>query len=307
LDDCLESELLDVHAPVLQLNPRSADRFRPANVDWYLRRVGLLFHHNNCPDDEVAPSGSLTQHRLLTFRVGKRAGLPFCRNTGSFVRTEGGPWDQDEHFVLSPDQPSVREGSDDPADWIVYGHAYLNAINGVNLQYWFFYPFNDNLGSFNHEGDWESMTVRLRHDRSVDRVFFCQHGNCDISRRPDQMAWVGGHPVGFVADGSHATYPSAEDCNDAPVSAEAGGPNCVSADTQSLRWFTWRGGARGRVGLQGGGVVNVGERGAPLNGQLFIDYVGIWGERGETKVTSGPRTPSQQASWNLDRLGAGAS
>jgi hypothetical protein len=44
--------------------------------------------------------------------------------------------------------------------------------------------------------------------------------------------------------------------------------------------------------------VNVGEKGAPRNGQLFIAYGGRWGEVGELEETSGPQGPSFQGSWN---------
>jgi len=74
-----------------------------------------------------------------------------------------------------------------------------------------------------------------------------------------------------------------------------------SCQTRSAyRWFTWTDGKQGRSGYQGAGVVNVGEKNYPLNGQSFIQYYSRWGELGASEKTSGPRTPSHQASWMFD-------
>jgi hypothetical protein len=48
----------------------------------------------------------------------------------------------------------------------------------------------------------------------------------------------------------------------------------------------------------GANMINVGEKGKPLNSQVFINYGGRWGEIGTTDYTSGPQTPSVQATWN---------
>ena len=299
LDDGCEAQLLHDRAPVLYM-PFALDWIRPANVDWYLARSALRFHHDNCSDEQIAGIGKVDQNNLLSFRHATKQGFwSGCDHTSTFISSATGPWNDDQHFFLQPPD-AVHSGSANPADWRVYGHAYPNRIGGTNLQYWFFYPYNDNAASFNHESDWESITVRLRADRSVDGVYFCLHGHCDNFRAPSQVTWAGGHPTGWVADGSHATYWSASACNNATFTQEGSGPNCTTTDEH--RWFTWAGGKGTQLGYQGGGVVNVGEKGRPLNGQRFIDYGGTWGEQGSTETTSGKRTPSFQDDWDMDRL-----
>ncbi len=299
LDDGCEARLLHDRAPLLYM-PFAYDWIRPASVDWYLARTALRFHHDNCGDEQIAAKGTLTQANLVSFRHATKQGFwSGCDHTSTYISSATGPWNDDQHFFLQPSD-SVHAGSSNPADWKVYGHAYPNRIGGINLQYWFFYPYNDNGGPINHESDWESVIVRLQPDRSVHGVYFCQHGHCDNFRSAAQLTWLGSHPTGWVADGSHATYPTVNECNDAPFTAEATGPNCSTND--AYRWFTWAGGKGTQAGYQGAGVVNVGEKTRPLADQHFIDYGGTWGEQGSTETTSGKRTPSFQDDWDFDRL-----
>ena len=88
------------------------------------------------------------------------------------------------------------------------------------LQYWFFYSYNDWGRSFagmnDHEGDWECMMLFFERDAQgrpqepPAYITFADHesrqtkpwGHGDVN-------CIGDHPVGFVAAGSHATYPEA--------------------------------------------------------------------------------------------------
>lgn len=301
LDDGCEARLLNEHAPVLHLADN--DWTMPASVDWYLARTRLRFHHNNCGDDQIADVGQVTQQNLLSFTHKVKKGLSgFCSHGSKVISTRAGPYDENEHFFLQPVNDNVHKGSSNPADWIVYGHAFPNASGGVNLQYWFFYPYNDNLGSFNHESDWESVMVSLNRDQSIGVVYFCAHGKCDhVFGRQSLTFHKSKHVEIWVADGSHASYPSEVSCDRQVFGTEGILPmNCSSQPER--RWFTWAAGKGDQAGWQGGGVINVGERGRPLNGQHFIDYGGgTWGEQGNFEVTSGKRTPSFQANWNQGR------
>jgi hypothetical protein len=106
-----------------------------------------------------------------------------------------------------------------------YTYYYRQVKDGdyLCLQYWFFYSYNDwgqSFGGLNdHEGDWECMMLFFRLDRSGHPheppayVTFADHdsrqtkpwGHQDVTR-------ISTHPVGFVAAGSHATYPEAKTC-----------------------------------------------------------------------------------------------
>lgn len=88
------------------------------------------------------------------------------------------------------------------------------------LQYWFFYSYNDWGRSFSgmndHEGDWECMMLFFRLDRSgrpqepPAYVTFADHESRQTKPWDHQdVTRVGNHPVGYVAAGSHATYPAA--------------------------------------------------------------------------------------------------
>ena len=302
IDDGCENRLLQNFAPLLHLADN--DWTRPANVDWYLARVRMSFHHNNCSDDGILAAGAVTQTTLLAQQHAAKSGLSgFCRHNSTLIRSRRGPWSENEHFFLQAANDATHAGSSNPADWVVYGHAFPNTVGGINLQYWFFYAFNDNFASANHESDWESVLVALKPDRTFSHATFCAHGTCDNRFGKQSLTFFGNHLEVWVADGSHASFRSEISCDRQVLGTEGVFPfNCSSNPAD--RWFTWVGGKGTQTGHQGGGVINVGEvgRGRTLNGQVFINYEGgVWGEQGLFELTSGKRTPSFQDNWNQDR------
>jgi hypothetical protein len=99
----------------------------------------------------------------------------------------------------------------------LYGRAWISptASSGIAtvLQYWLFYPLDDWRNSLKkptlwhmHEGDWEEVSVALDTSGRPVQVACSQH---DLGVR---RAWarvpkrIGGHPVVYVALGSHANY-----------------------------------------------------------------------------------------------------
>ena len=295
LDDGLESCLLQRHAPVLYL-PWSLDGAKPANVDWYLSRVHMRFHHDGCPDCQVLALGSVTQASLINRSHSEKDWL--CAHAGTTRYSYGDGFNASETFFLQPPDDTVHNGSTNPADWKVYGHVYKNALGGVNVQYWYFFPYNDGPSGFNHESDWEHINVRLAADYSVSGVHFAHHSNVTYYPKAE-VQWHGTtHPVVWVADGSHASYKSEALCDSTIEEAGMGLSSCET--NSSYRWFTWAGGKGTAAGFQGGGVINVGEKARPLNGQQFIKYNSRWGEIGNTSHTNGIRTPSFQGNWLRD-------
>lgn len=99
-----------------------------------------------------------------------------------------------------------------------YYHRQVRDGNFLSLQYWFFYSYNDwgsGFGGLNdHEGDWESMHLFFRLDpqgRPQEPPAYITYANHESRLtkpwgHPD-ITLVGAHPVGYVAAGSHATYP----------------------------------------------------------------------------------------------------
>lgn len=100
----------------------------------------------------------------------------------------------------------------------------------VDLQFWFFYPFNgpgkfrvtigdvftdhvemDTAGR--HYGDWEHVTIRVESLRSIDQwqlldVYLSQHNISSWVRDLSKLRFDGEHPIIYIARDSHAHYAS---------------------------------------------------------------------------------------------------
>ncbi len=96
---------------------------------------------------------------------------------------------------------------------VVYGHVVNDGRGATWLQYWYCYLFNDYnlIGGFLkaglHEGDWETVQLRLGADGKPDHAVYAQHSHAE-GRPWDQIETVPGtdRPVVYVARGSHASY-----------------------------------------------------------------------------------------------------
>jgi hypothetical protein len=91
----------------------------------------------------------------------------------------------------------------------IYGHARDGSDGRLWLQYWFGYVYNDYqlAARFGlHEGDWEMIALRMDEQRSApDLAVYAQHAYAE-QRGWDEVAQEDGHPVVFVARGSHGSY-----------------------------------------------------------------------------------------------------
>jgi hypothetical protein len=295
IDDGDESCLLQRHAPVVYL-PWTLDWTKPANVDWYLSRVHMRFTHDGCSDCAILGVGSVTQSSMINRTHTDKNWL--CSHTSTTRYSYGTDWNESEHFFLQPPDDTTHNGSSNSADWKVYGHVYKNALGGVNVQYWFFFPYNDAQLSFNHESDWEHINVRLNPDYSIAGVHYAHHKNVTYYAKASVQWFDSTHPLVWTADGSHASYVSESICDSTIEEAGWGSSSCET--NSNYRWFTWAGGKGTLAGFQGGGVINVGEKTRLLNGQNFIKYNSRWGEIGETSATTGVRGPAFQGNWLRD-------
>jgi Vacuolar protein sorting-associated protein 62 len=262
LEDGAEEALLARFAPVVILAP--GERALPANVDWYLSRARL--------DPEPTPAPRVTQASLL-------ADLETAlRAVGRRVAR------------LRPNR-AARPGSPDPRDWVVYGHVYPAARGGVLVQYWFFYPFNDFHVLFDHDGDWEHVTVRLDSRGRPLGAWYARHAWSAPGRWFEwrRLEREGDHPVVLSARGSHASYAEPDDVlfwDDACGSR-------VPADAERLGCRVWRTWASGT-----GGIVNTGPRDRPRARATFVSWPGQWGTLGWLRrETGGPPGPAYQAGW----------
>ena len=139
----------------------------------------------------------------------------------------------------------------------VYGRAVPRDGGGAWLQYWLFYPGQDQdrgiLRTGRHEGDWELIQVRLDAGGRPKEAVYAQHSGAErcqwslVERR-------GGQPLVYAAHGSHASYLRAgvrdrmwPDPND-----EARGrgrvvrPQLVRVSADSPAWMNWLGRPLGR-------------------------------------------------------------
>jgi hypothetical protein len=313
IDDGVEWELANRFAPVLYM-PNLISRAEagagvwgdwtwPASVEWYLANTQMRFHHDNCPDHQILNLGTITTANITTKSHQRAVSYQGCSHSGTTYQSGTWNFSSENHFFLQAVYDDVTHpGVRDPAQWPVYFRVYTNFMGGYNIQYWFFYAYNDYVASANHEGDWEHINVSLNPDQTVNAVWYGQH-NGEKLMWPNQVSYYGTtHPQVWVADGSHASYPSESACDGTFI--EGTSESCWTNVNQ--RWFTWSGGRGGDYGLQGSGLVNLGEKTAPMPGQGWVKYAGRWGEVGalndlSVDGTSGPPSPIYQASWTTDQ------
>jgi hypothetical protein len=85
----------------------------------------------------------------------------------------------------------------------VYWHMTRQASTGrIALEYWFLYLYNDFVDQ--HEADWEGVTVVVQNGAPIGATY-SQHQGRVWTQWP--AATPDGHPVVYVAAGSHANYP----------------------------------------------------------------------------------------------------
>jgi hypothetical protein len=133
-----------------------------------------------------------------------------------------------------------------------YYYRTMRQSGYLDLQYWFFYPYNDWGSGFNgfndHEGDWEGFHVffKLDGNRPVEPpAYVCYLGHESRMTKPwnhSEVEKVGTHPVIYVAAGSHASYPQARQY---PLMALYGLIDFGTGDGNTLNHDQWR----GRIGL----------------------------------------------------------
>jgi hypothetical protein len=138
---------------------------------------------------------------------------------------KGGVREELPRFKLSPEvRKSAIEGyeaSQGKDRNYTYYYRPMQQAGYLDLQYWFFYAYNDwagGYGGFNdHEGDWEGFHVFFKLDagnRPIEPpAYVCYLGHHSRITKPwdhPDVKKVSTHPVIYVAAGSHASYPEAK-------------------------------------------------------------------------------------------------
>lgn len=247
----------------------------PKEDRWQYRTQESLFCHRSGPvlltTDYTRPYNSHRHpslHKNEGFFLdanldGAKGGMPFTRaSSHEFVTQAPIYYDDGELFNENGSRKNPKR-------------AYIS--------YWFFYPFNDapRAKLFNHQGDWENISLLFL--RSSDRLWtleevsYSAHGapkpiDATCSAAPptgDQLTcpvprteWAGqSRLVGYVADGSHATYPSP---GPHPIhSAHGLATDRTSSIASGYSWPTWQ---------------NL----LPLEAQGWAGFCGAWGRVGKS-------------------------
>jgi len=272
LDDFKEDQLASRFAPIVHHGQCESNY--PVGVDWLLARASLYEY-----DSEAKP----TIKRVVAAKLGGQADLlnrvfstnrsgqsnvgsdstySFCKRSTYFLAN-----------VQRGDQTGARET---PADWITYVHSYPNKSGGVTIQYWRCYSYNSasflNF-DFSHGGDWEGIAVHL--DSELRPKFVAFLGHNDIEYHTSEVQWEGDHPKVWSEEGGHTSLPDSKGMR----------------SKRFTRQETWNGGQvtwwDGTPVGAGGGLLNVGEKSRPRNGQVFVRYSGLWGSPGKLFITSG--------------------
>jgi hypothetical protein len=278
----VEDDAMRRFAPEVRLHPD--DRYMPASVPWYLARVRMRWHRISIGplwgDKNILKREVNVQSLVSQNYKGNPSGSG-RESTNYFIQIHGG------------DREATRRGDLGSAE--VYAHI-RPAPGGsprFDIQYWFLYPYNADITgpilSPAHEGDWEHITVRLSPDlQRVDSVFFAAHKSNAGWLPAESVSFNDGHPVVYSAKHSHATYPKAgRQERGIWISL----PDDHTKDGGPI-WRTWE------------RVVRVGEIGAPEPGQEWVNYNGLWGERGFFVLnpfsTHGAPGPAFQSWWYDD-------
>ena len=285
-----------IYAPTVRLY--WSEQFFPTRASFFIDHSELRFSRHEADDISVAALGNVVASRLGEASAGDayfQDGFyafektrpyelnrsPGLRERDGFFLDLGGAFDTTNERQLWRGCTNGPRCRPDLNNVPVY---YEYAGPDKYIVYWFFYAYSDGWRDFNHEGDWESIVVKLAND-SPTHVAFNRHGCTAIVqwrnvRKTDGTGRLnpdGTHPLVYSARGSHASYAFGRPA----VRRVCGAP--FGHDIIGARWYwrTWR------------TMRNV------LN-EPWYGFGGAWGEVGSedlprelSSVTTGPLGPSR--------------
>ena len=152
ITDTCEQTLAEKYAPIVY---HSSDESNyPTNVDWLLQKTALYFNSVTKSELDRKIIDKPSQAALLGQKV-EISNTPSITVDSDGTRSER----KETSFYLEDVAEGFRRGSTNSQEWTTYFHAYPNDIQGITIQYWRFYAYNDAVN--NHGGDWEGIHIVL--------------------------------------------------------------------------------------------------------------------------------------------------
>lgn len=181
----------------------------------------------------------------------------------------------------------------------VYTHVYPLDAGQAVVEYWVFYGYDRadagvlgvSVSLGDHRGDWEhtAFRVQLEPPRLLEG-FYYGHALALQVPRDDLERVDGEHPVVYVSQGKHASYPQACVVRSVPI------PTWLLqhldvANGQGPTWDAWT-----------SPLVDLGERGRPSAAAAdWLGYMGRWGPDGlelfGLGIGTSPTGPAAKVSW----------
>ena len=302
VEDSLEELLIDKYAPSYYFH--TDEKYYSDNVDEYLSKAHMRFHYRALPDDQILEQGNVNQENLAYMKHNNKDFWGNYTEEIIYSKDARDVYGAGGFFLEIPDnydnKDDVYKGDIYGHRSKIYAHLFKNESGNISIQYWVFLPYNEapSVGGvkLNHEGDWEHITVRLDESYGIEKVYFASHNNEGKYYNKEELLFGNGddlikknynedegntHVIVYLALGTHASFPT--------------------SGTQYRGWYLPNDYTSEGKCLHGkGSTLNIGEKEAPLNNQKFIQYGGLWGEIGNTIISTGPKSPSFQESWMKD-------
>jgi hypothetical protein len=179
------AQLAAKYAPVLRLT--AGERYRPLRLEDYLTKTDL---RSGSP-----PRGTLSQARPTLFSLPVTSTLTYLDIRGA------------QPSARATAYPSIEQQLESarPRPTVYFHLAYQPAAGRVAIEYWFLYLYNDFYDQ--HEADWEGVTVVLDNGTPLGATYSQHQGRKWVAW--SALSTTGGHPIVYVARGSHAEYPKA--------------------------------------------------------------------------------------------------
>ena len=291
INNLIEEELAQRFAPIVRLHPD--DKYRPANITWYLPRVRMRFNVNWGFDDQILNQGEVNDLTLIKQTNRNQFSGLTATATDFFLEQT----DENGGDFLDSFRSQTRNGTDQPG-WVCYTHVQPASAernqNMYDVQYIFFYAYNGDMvwGAIEsaHEADFEHITVRVADDlKTIHRIYYSAHDEegrwyakeTSLGTKDGYSVTAEGRPIVYSALDSHASYPWSGEWN------RINKPNDFTEDN-GPEWDCKT------------NIINLGEKLFPIEGANWLQYSGRWGEIGELNWTTGPYGPAYQYWWNAE-------